>query len=98
MAAYTTVGRNDGFQSEVFQAGCSLKCLAGGNIPGQGPPGQAAVQPTHQLRRSLFGVGGGMAGAFPHPSNSLPATKPVETVSASPKLGQCSGVRPQGGF
>lgn len=49
-------------------------------------------------RRSLARVGGGMAEVFSHSSSFLLAAKPMETVSASTEFGQCSGVRPRGGF
>lgn len=59
---------------------------------------QAAGQPTQQLSSSLAGVEGGMSGVFLHPSYFLLSANPIETVSACTELGQCSEVRPQGGF
>lgn len=91
MWAGTTVSKA---RSSKLAAGWCCGCLGGTPQAGRQP----AVQPSHRLRGSLVGLGGSVAGAFPHPSCFLLATVPVETVSASAKLGQCSGVRPQGGF
>lgn len=57
-------------------------CL-GGAGPGLEVGMQPDLQPSQGLCRSPDRVGGGISGAFPHPSYFLLSTKPMETVSAS---------------
>lgn len=59
---------------------------------------QAAGQPTQEFSSSLARAEGSISGAFLHPISFLLSANPIETVSANTELGQCSGVRPQGGF